>query len=207
MPDKSKLDYVITTSKGCIPYIVDTDKDFLTKTRKVYLDDMLFKDSFYDKNCRCPLKVFIGSNSEVVVGFRHKPPVLVSKRGNYKLTQEKYKNVLGAMECQSFADFNTGRLSLDQNDVVEPKNLDDFNELVRSQSLFGTQFINDLIDEGMMLYIDNGSHLLCSRHLKDTGFEYQKYLLSINEMNAYSFVSENNYRVFYEYIEMKNKSE
>lgn len=206
MPGKAKLDYVITTLKGCIPYVVDTEKVFFDKTKKVYLDDMLFKDSFYDKGCRCSLKTFIGSGNEVAVGFRHKPSVLVSKRGNYKLTQGKYKSVLEAMECKFFADFGTGRLSLGQRDVIEPRDLDDFNKLAESHTLFGTQFIDDLVDAGMMLYIDDEKHLL-SRHLKDTDLEYQKYLLTINEMNAYSFISENNYKVFHEYIEMKNKNE
>lgn len=200
-----KLDYVITTSNGCIPYVVDTEKDFFGRIWKVYLDDMLFKDSFYDQGGRCSLEIFIGSGSKVAVGFRHKPSVLVSKRGNYKLTEEKYKEVLEAMECQLFADFATGKLSLGQKDIVEPKSLKDFNELSEGQCLFGTQFINDLTDAGMVLHIDNEGHL-DSRHLDETDFEYQKYLLSINEINAYSFISESNYRVLYEYVEMKNKN-
>lgn len=211
MENTTTIDYVITTTKGCIPYITDTKKSFLSKKIKVYLDDFLYKDSFYDKNTKYPIKNFISAEEEVIVGFKGKPTPLISKRGHYKLTKEKYKETLALMGANTYAEYDTGKIFFDKTEIIEPADLDSFNLLLQSESngslIVGTQFINDLVEKSMILYckkMDGAKIELSAKHLNDTEHEYQKYLLSINEMNAFAFVSETNYKNFHDFVKIVN---
>lgn len=201
------MDYVITTSIGCVPYVVDCEHAHFRKMRKVLLDDFLYKDSLYDKNFEADLKTFIGTDSEVVVGFRNdslckSTRIIASKRGNYRLTEERYNEVLKLMKVDRFADFKTGEIRVNGLVLVEPTDISEFTK--SDTKIYGTHIINELTNKGMLLLIED-SGLTC-RHLNDTDFEYEKYLLSINEMNAFTFISEHNYRVLFEYALLQAKN-
>lgn len=196
-----KDNYVITTNIGCIPYIIDCEKEYLKKYRKVFLDDFLFVHSYYDKNFTADLKNFIGSNEEVIVGFKNnetlnkKIRIIHSKHGNYKLTEEKYLEVINSMNIKKFADFNTGKILIDGKELVEPTDLSEY--IKTEEKLYGTSLINELTKKAMILSIEDNK--LKKTHLNDTNFEYEKYLLSIDEINAYTFISNHNYKTLYEY--------
>ena len=193
-------DYVITTKSGYIPYVIDDSQSYFKKARKICLDDLLFKDSFYDKNgseCICK---YVGTDLPIIIGYRNTPKILISKKGHYKLTEERYTNVLKQMQASHYFDFPTGKLIYNESEVYEPKDLDDFINC--TYKIVGTQFINDLIEKGMLLYIKEDK--LVSMHLNETDLEYQKYMLSIKEMGAFTFISEHNYKVFHDYIENLN---
>lgn len=200
MSSVSKIDYAITTTNGSIHYVTQTSEPHFLKPRKIYIDDFLFKDSFFDKNFTVELKKYIGSEMPVLVGYRNKPKILVSKRGHYKLKEDKYNEVIKQMNAEHFFDFKTGKLIYNGNEVYEPKDIEDFNN--SKECMFGTQFINDLTDKGMVIYENDG--ILESKHLNDTDLEYQKYMLSINEITAFTLISESNYKVFYDFINRKN---
>lgn len=202
-------DYIITTKMGLIPYVIDYEHPHFKKVRKVFLDDFLFKDSFYDKNLEEDLRKFISVEGDIILAFKNekdikkKQHILYSKGGNYKLTEERYNQVLKAMKIENnYTNFTTGKTHYNGMEIYEPKNLDDF--LSCENPLCGTQFINNLTDQGIMLYIEEGS--LKSRHLNDSDNEYEKYMLSINEMGAFTFLSENNYKALYEYLKHTTSS-
>lgn len=201
-----KIDYVITTSVGAIPYIIDTEKVYLNKLKKVFIDDILYKDSFYDKGNKHSLKAFIGSTTDVILGFKAKPGILTSKRGNYKINAEKYSQIVQDLEVKNFSDFKTGILKIQEREVIEPKDLSEFKSMQeRKDVIFGTLFINELTEKGMMIFIDDNNDLQV-RHINDSECEYEKYMFSINEMNAFTFISENNYRILNDYFSIKSSS-
>ncbi|ELA41086.1 uncharacterized protein VICG_01879 [Vittaforma corneae ATCC 50505] len=203
-----KIDYVITTSIGCVPYVVDCEHAHFKKTRKVFLDDFLYKNSFYDKNFEADLKTFIGTDSEVILGFKSSDAlckntrIIASKRGNYRLTEARYNEILKLMKVDKFADFKTGKIKVNNLELVEPKDLSEFTKC--DNKIYGTQLINELTESGLLLFIED-SKLAC-RHLNDTDFEYEKYLLSINEMNVFTFISEHNYKTLFEYALQHEKN-
>lgn len=216
---KNSPDYIITTNIGCIPYIIDTDKEYLKKPKKIYLDDILYKDSFYDKSNKCPIRTFIGIEEDVYLAFRNKANTLSSKRGNYKLKQVKYEELVKELDVTGYADFKTGNLRInskspevsnefEESEIIqEPKNLEDFRQKLKDGvKYFGTEFINKMVEDGLLLKIDETGDLK-AEHINQSNFEYQKYLFSINEMNAFTFISENNYKIFHDYFcRMKEES-
>lgn len=200
---ESNRDYIITTKSGCIPYIINDSEVYFNKPRKIYLDDFLCKDSFYDKKFSEKIEKYLGIDVPVLVGFKNTPKILISKKGHYKLTEDRYKEVIGQMQAKFYFDFSSGKLIFNDKEVYEPKNLDDFNN--GNQEMVGTQFINDLIDQAILIYEENG--ILMCKHLNETDLEYQKYLLSINEMNAFAYISDHNYRIFYDFMNKPSKPE
>ena len=196
MNQTDKRDYIITTKNGCIPYIVYDKEIHFQKSRKILLDEFLFKDSFYDKNLTEKIEKYLGVELPVLIGFKNTPRILISKKGNYKLTEARYNEIMNQMQASNYFEYKTGKLIYNGNEVYEPRDLNDFNN--SSHKLIGTQFINDLIDQGMIIYEKDG--VLISKHLNETDYEYQKYMLKINEMNAFSFICDYNYKVLYDFL-------
>jgi len=200
---KATMKYAISTSIGAIPYVIECDHPEFRRPKIVFLDDFLFKDSIYDKNQKVSLVDLIGgaeTAGEIGLAFRNATAcknnrILTSKRGNYKLTPERYSEILALMGVETHAEFKTGVLRMNGGEVVEPTAL---SEYVRgTETVFGTQIVNDLTAKGMLIYLD-GDKLSC-KHLNETDHEYEKYMLSINEMNAFTFIAEHNYKALYEF--------
>ncbi|KAM0679600.1 hypothetical protein GINT2_002230 [Glugoides intestinalis] len=205
-----KLDYVITCDKGCIPYVIDCEKAHFEKNRKLFIDDFLYKDSFYDKGFEEDIAKFIGGECKVVLGFKgnertSKNRILVSKRGHYKINKLAYEKVIGQMKIASdnCASFENGDLFLEGEKIVEPRDLEEFNQ--GCFRVFGTDFINKMTEEGKLLIEEEGR--LKAKHLNETEFEYEKYLFEIKEMIAFTFISEHNYKVLYEFVKQKKLPE
>ncbi|KAI5169576.1 hypothetical protein PAEPH01_0828 [Pancytospora epiphaga] len=200
-------DYVIATTQGAIPYILETDKVFLRKPRLVYLDDFMYKGSYYEGGGVLPLKDFIASETEVYLATKGAPSILTSKRGNYRLSSDLYEEVSQRMEVKMKADYKTGIISINGRKLFQPSDLDEFNQLINQGAVFfSTEFVNKLTDAGNILLIKNG--ILCAGSILESENEYIKYMYSINEINAFTYMSESNYRVLHEYFELlkrKNK--
>lgn len=204
-----RVDYLVTTESGCVPYIIDMEGEYLQKGLKVYVDDFVYKDSFYVRGGESTIRQFIGACQPVYLSFRGRPSVLTSKRGNFVLKSEAYSQLAQRMRPEGAADYSTGRLVVNGLECREPASLGHFMEMVGGTGavLFGTGFINGLIREAKLLVNINGR--LETRALKDSGaeYEYEAYMLSINEMNAYTFVAESNYRAIHEYVQWLNGSD
>lgn len=196
MSNESKRNYVLTTVTGMVPYITDYTNDHFKKTRKLFLDDFLQKDSFYDRGLSTDIKKYVGCDEEVIIGFKKTPKVLESKKGNYKLTEDKYKQTVINMNANCYADFSTGKLLYEGEEVYEPVDLDDFNN--STAKLFGTSFINQMVDKGELLYIDGDR--LCSKSILDSEDEYHKYIWSLKEIISFTMLAEKNYKVFSEFL-------
>ncbi|KAI4293028.1 hypothetical protein PAPHI01_2302 [Pancytospora philotis] len=196
----TKPAYAITTILGSVPYIIDTDRPFLQRPRLVLLDDFLYKDSYYHKGGQLPLKDFVAAGTDVLLGTRgERPAVLSSKRGNFKVTPEMYRETVERMGVAAFSDYHTGRLEYGGAELLEPSDAADLAaKIAQGHLLFGTRFINQLTETGQLLLIEDGA--LIVKHVNDTEHEYVKYMLSIKEMNAFSFISEQNYRTIDEYF-------
>lgn len=192
--------YAITTVQGAIPHIIDIEQAFLQHPRKVYIDDFLYLNSFYHKGGEAMLQKFIGSPTAVYLAFKEGPCVLKSKHGNYKLAPDTYNEMVTRMAVGAHADYTTGKLWHRGAELVEPASVAEFNEMLASGArLFGTGFINKMTQDAMVLCIADSR--LAAKSIEETDNEYVKYMLSINEMNAFTFISESNYRVFHEYFE------
>lgn len=200
----NKLDYVITTNAGAIPYIAFPNSKQFLKVRKVYLDDFLYKDSFYEKGNSMPLRTFIASPEQVCLGFRGDPKILKSKRGNYKLTPGAYEEVIKTMDIALYASYEGNKIYIDEKEVLEADDIPDFmNLLEKGHRLFGTQFINNLIEKRRLLCLSEG--VLLEKDVEECGDDYLKHLVQINEINGMTTISENNYLVFYNFVEEFNK--
>ena len=198
MHEPAEFSYCITTDRGTIPYVIETDAPCFQHPRLVYLDDFLYKDSYYDKGGDEPIASFIGCTTDVYAVFKHKPGVLLSKRGNYKLKKEAYAKFVGVMKPAQAAEYETGRLTVDGENLVEPADLEDFKKLLRSGCrLFGSAFVNEMVAKGLLLEMKEGE--LVAARLEDSSHEYIKYAHSINEMNASTFLAEHNYQTLHEY--------
>lgn len=209
-----RLDYVITCKSGFIPYIIDTTDASLRKCKKIFLDDFLYRDSFYEKGHVQEISKYIASEFPVCLGFlgnlrTAKERILVSKRGNYKISKERYEKALEQMQVPKgfHAEFESGELWVNGKAVYEPTDLDDFNKILVAKKetrdiVFGTAFINQLTEKGEMLFIED--QVLKTRHINETEFEYQKYLIRIKEIVGYTFIAESNYKTFYSYLNSFN---
>jgi len=286
MKDAGDPYYVISTIQGAIPFIPLPDSPVYNAPRLIYLDDFLYKDSFYEalaggstgalapnasdsvsdhSGTGYPIAAFIGTTQEVIVAFRGKEAVrkrenmrnsgenmcnsesvakneancnskdtpggeignkkpkfrlLRSKRGNYKLTEDRYNETIKKMSAKNCADFFTGEVKYNDFCVIDPETLEEFNEKFskgraenqpqdtqppgnqpRNRLLFGTSFLNNLSKEGRILTVNSGDgSLFGSVHINDTEEEYTKYLYSINEINAFSFIAGKNYEIFGRYF-------
>lgn len=200
MEPANKPSYAITTVQGTIPYIVETDRVFLQRPRKVLLDDFLYKDSFYHQGGAEPLKSFIGSDTDVYLGVRERPGLLRSKRGNFRVSRDYYSEIVAKMGVEVFADYATGKIVHGGAELAEPADLGELITMLEGGTrLFGTGFVNRMTEAGSVLRIEDGK-LVC-RDISETDHDYVKYMFSIKEMNAFAFISENNYRVLSEFFD------
>lgn len=184
-----------------VPHVINSDcKTSLNKDMKIYMDDVLYKGSAYDRGVSVPIKEFCSISNKVILGFRNKPKILVSKRGHYKLSRERYEEVLRVMMPDYHADFDTGRIVVEGQELVEPRDIREFVKMLQEgYLLFGTDFINDLVMDGQMLKLE-GSCLsvngvfdcFCCGDLSEG---YLKHLLDIKEMNGYTYLTIHNYNI------------
>lgn len=194
------FDFVISTDKGMVPYLIESKVYNFNKPMKIFLDDFLYKDSFYDKGNVFPLNKFVGRES-LLLSFKNKRNTLTSKKGNYKLTDTKYNEVIK----------NMGPVRIEsENETIEPKDLEDFNNIIKKaqKTVFGTSFINKMTEAGDLLFINVDSKTVFSKNITSDinieNIEYYSYLHSIKEINAFSFISEWNYQKFKEIIDLLN---
>lgn len=194
-----ELSYIITTNTGVIPNVINPkEHSSLSKHVKLYLDDFLFKDSFYDLGGELSLKEFCKIDEKIALGFKNTPKVLTSKRGNYKLTKEAYEKVLGIMKPDYYSDYDTGKLSIEKKEVVEPKDLETFCALIKTEGIIvGTGFIHKLVEEKKMLKLMNNkieeTNAFDCDCCGDLSPGYLEYLCSINEMNAGYYLTVHNF--------------
>lgn len=195
-----KAQYAITTIMGSIPYIVNDTQPFLDKPRIVFLDDFFYKDSYYHKGGTMPLQKFIASSTEIYLATKNnKPALLSSKRGNFRVSSDVYAEVLERMKVSAHQDYLTGKLTVDFATLNEPVDLDDFVQKVKEgHRLFGTGWVNRLTEAHCLLALEDGK--LSSQSVNATEHEYVKYMASIKEMNALTFISEHNYRILDSYF-------
>lgn len=200
-----KRDYLITTIKGAIPYIINDSKPFLHVNRTVLIDDFLFKDSYYERGGDMEIHKYVGSTINNYVLFKETPKILKSKRGFYKLNQNLYNEVIARMKPAGYANFVDGKLIINGIEFIEPKDFEDFKKIVKkNEFIIGTEFINTMILKGETLKLLPNNELEVVE-IKNNENDYIKYLYSIKEMNGFTLVSENNYKVLYDYFNIINK--
>jgi hypothetical protein len=200
-------EYVVTTKLGMVPHVIDmTPFPSLNRTLKIYMDDILYKDSFYDRATDVPIKEFCSTDRKVAISFRKSPRTLISRRGHYKLDREKYMQVVRILDPDYCADFETGRVFIDGKELIEPPDLGSFVKGLREEGkIFGTQFINNMVDEGRMLSFDGCR--IEARDIYDCGCcgglseGYLRHLWSIKEMNASSYLAIHNYNMLQKIME------
>lgn len=200
--------YFISTKSCVVPHVIDAQSIPSTnKNVKIYIDDILYKDSAYEGGLDLEIKEFCAfSNIKTCLGFRNKPNTLVSKRGHYKLKKQKYEEILEVLKPDYYADFDTGKIFIDENELVEPKEVEELIELLnRGHLVFGTEFINNLVNQGMMMKFDGFKLDVCEifdcKCCGDLSTGYLKYLWSIKEMNALTYLAIHNYNVLDEVFE------
>lgn len=199
-----KRDYLISTIQGSIPYIIDDTKPFLQVNRKILLDDFVYKDSFYAKNGDMNIKKYTAVSVNPYVCFKEISKVLKSKRGNYKLKQEDYHEIVKKMNPAGYAAYDNSTLTINGEICVEPKDFCDFKKIIETETfLVGTDFVNKLIIEGKILQIKNNELKIVDINKHDD--EYLKYIFSINEINALTTISEINYKAMFDYFNILNK--
>ncbi|EOB15047.1 hypothetical protein NBO_10g0037 [Nosema bombycis CQ1] len=138
--------FLISTVTGQIPNIIKNSKiESLKGDLILYLDDFLYKDSIYDtEGCEISLKELcaIDENKKILLAFRNTPKVLSSKRGNYKLTKEKFLKVLNIMKPDYYVDFTTQKMInfKDKSEIdgkfVDPKTPEEFYNLTKEKKYF-----------------------------------------------------------------------
>lgn len=200
-------DYVITTRLCTVPHVADPScVKSLSKTVKIYVDDVLYKDSAYDKGLGMTIKEFCSISGKVCVGFKNKPKVLVSKRGHYRLCRKRYEEVMKVLCADYHADFDSGKIVVNGLEEVEPSDVEELVRLVNGgHMLFGTGFVHGLVENGLMMRFVCGSLSVnkifdCSC-CGDLSPGYLRYLWGIKEMNAYTYLTVHNYNVLEEMME------
>lgn len=194
--------YVIST-RIVVPHVVcPSSVESLRGPVKICLDDLLYKDSAYDRGLKIPIRDFCSGAAKICIGFRQSPKTLVSKRGNYRLTRERYNDIIETLSPDHHADFDTGKMVVDGCEVVEPADVQDFVGRMREgHLLFGTEFVNRLVEDGQMLRFE-GNRLgvesifdcTCCGGLSEG---YLRYLWEIREMNASTYLMIHNYNVLH----------
>ncbi|KAH9410694.1 hypothetical protein HK407_12g18260 [Ordospora pajunii] len=194
--------YFITTRQCVIPHVIWPWKlPPLCKGIKVYADDILYKDSAYDKGLGQTIREFCSIGSErVCVGFRGKPKTLVSKRGNYKLGKEQYERLIDTLQPDFYARYADGKVIIDGNELVEPASVGEFVSMLNDGNmLFGTEFVNRAVDEGRMLRFDEGivreGGIFDCKCCGEGSEGYLEYLWSIKEMSVMGYITIHNYNV------------
>ncbi|KAM0671813.1 hypothetical protein CWI42_121510 [Ordospora colligata] len=197
-----QVSYFITTRQCVIPHVIWPWKfPSFCKGIKVYTDDILYKDSAYDKGLEQTIREFCSIDSgSVCVGFRGKSKTLTSKRGNYKLEKKRYEMLIDTLEPDFSANYADGKMIIDGNELVEPANVSEFVYMLNSGiMLFGTEFVNRAVDEGHMLKFDGkivseGGVFDC-KCCGELCEGYLEYLWNIKEMNAMRYLTIHNYNV------------
>lgn len=193
--------YIISTKLCTIPHITNPGSiSSLDKDLKIYMDDILYKDSAYDKGLGLSIKNFCSVSKSICIAFRNKPKILISKRGHYRLKKERYLELLKTLGPDHHADFDSGKVFIGENELVEPKSVEDFVErLKKGNQLFGTEFVNSLVTDGLMLMLEGNKlstngifDCSCCGNLSKG---YLKYLWDIKEMNASTYLAIHNYNV------------
>lgn len=125
--------FLISTVTGQIPNVVrHTDTEALKGDLMLFWDDFLYKDSYYDNDqCTLSLREFcsIDGDRNIFLGFRNTPKILKSKRGNFKLTKERYEKLLIVMKPDYCVDYTTQNvINLKDNSIhtkkyIEPKDI------------------------------------------------------------------------------------
>ncbi|KAF9763946.1 hypothetical protein NGRA_0952 [Nosema granulosis] len=212
----AKSKYLISTVTGQIPNIVlHTETDSLKGGLILYLDDFLYKDSIYDtQNCDISLRELcaINKDREILLAFKKSPKTLFSKRGNFKLSKERYSQILKIMKPDFYLDYSTLEIisTLENNSkleykFVEPKDCNEFYELAKKGGYFlGTNFANEITKNKQMIKFENNKlevvdafDCTCCGDLEK---EYLGYLLSINEINGFTYLTTHNYNILKEVI-------
>lgn len=195
-------DYIITTAQCVVPHIIDLDEDeALKKPIVIYVDDILYKDSYYDKGGTKTLKEFLAIENEVILAFREKAKTLVSKRGNYKLTNDRYEELLSVLKPDHYPDFQTAKNCYRGTEIIEPKSIDDLpNQILSGAKILGTGFIKEMSEKGKMLKIvDNRifvKNIFDCSCCGDLSSGYLEYIYSIKEMNAMKYIMLHNIKSF-----------
>lgn len=192
--------YFIATRSCVVPHVVDPQAVSSTnKALKIYIDDILYKDSAYDQGFDLPIGEFCAiPGVKTCLGFRNRPKVLVSKRGHYKLTKERYGALLGVLRPDYHADFESGKVFVEGRELVEPASVAGFVELLGTGDvLFGTEFVNGITDQGLMMRrkgnkLGVGKIFDC-RCCGDLAEGYLEHLWRIKEMNALTYIAIHNY--------------
>ncbi|KAG5859071.1 hypothetical protein KMI_09g14990 [Encephalitozoon hellem] len=194
--------YFISTKSCVVPHVVDPQSIPSTnKNVKIYIDDILYKDSAYEGGFDLEINEFCSFSSiKTCLGFRNRPKTLVSKRGHYKLKKERYEELLGVLKPDYHADFDTGKIFVEGNELIEPKDVGEFVELLNGgHLLFGTEFVNNLVNQGMMMRFDGCKIDVCRifdcKCCGDLSPGYLEYLWNIKEMNALTYLAIHNYNV------------
>lgn len=197
----NKPKYLITTFLGQVPHVIHIeDIPSLNRDILIYMDDILYKDSFYEKETTIPLKKFCSTDKRIYVIFKKSPKILESKRGCYKLTKEKYESMKAVLKADCYTSYDDNKLIIDGQELNEPKDVEEFMvKLKEGHKLFGTQFINNLVNERKMLVYEDSKLVVkdpfdCNC-CGDKSEGYVQYLLKIKEMNANTYLAIHNYNV------------
>ncbi|KAL6121078.1 hypothetical protein NUSPORA_02069 [Nucleospora cyclopteri] len=194
--------YVYTTKLGIIPYLIHTNKQI---PLKIHIDDFIYKDSEFLTGKKS-LKEFINAtDKKVYVDWLKKEVnkkkgtkklILSSKRGQFGIDKQQFDQIIVNTDADGYFNYETKMLKINNIPVVEPKDLDHFNELFKSNEkyIFGTGFISKLISQGYLVI--NEGDFLSKKHINDTDDQYMKYLYKINETNVFLHIAEQNYQVF-----------
>ncbi|CAD26073.1 hypothetical protein [Encephalitozoon cuniculi GB-M1] len=206
--------YFISTRSCVVPHVVDAQSVPSTnKNIKIYADDILYKDSPYDEGFDLSLKDFCAiSGIKTCLGFRNKPSILVSKKGHYKLKAQRYKELLEVLRPDYYADFKTGKITVERDELIEPKDVRDLVEwLSKGHLLFGTEFINDLVSQGTMLKLSGCRLEVCGifdcKCCGSLSPGYLEYLWSIKEMSAFTYLAIHNYNTLDRMFEALGRGE
>lgn len=202
--------YKITTIKGLVPHITDLDKEYYGFTFIVFIDDILYTDSYYENIINSKytntemfnLNKFLNLKTTIQIRFkgseylkRSNRRVLDTFKGKYYLTKENYDRfiaVTGVKEYEPFDKIDKRMPVLSLNEAID---------LLKLNKEVETGFIHVLtdnyftIDNDRVVKADEYS-FKCSCCIKYNS-EYMKYLIKIKEANAKTIIQHHNYVSFY----------
>ncbi|KAI5149280.1 hypothetical protein ENBRE01_0813 [Enteropsectra breve] len=140
----------LTTATGAVPNSISTDILFPSVPRIVYIDDFIYKNSFYT-SCSGQLPAiadFIATSSPVVLCFKtdamhrvknrsrenteNKPShvirhrILTTAHGNHNIKEEEYLKFVEIMKPSCYADFTTGAVLFNGKRIIEPNSLSEY---------------------------------------------------------------------------------
>ncbi|WUR02173.1 queuine tRNA-ribosyltransferase accessory subunit 2 [Vairimorpha necatrix] len=198
--------FLISTKFGMIPNIV-SDIESLKKDRILFIDDFIFRDCiFFHQNIS--LRDFCNIKKDIKIylmfknNLKNQRRIVTSKRGNMSINKEEYDKYIKILQPDYYQDFSSTKIinninNININNVIKDiKTLEEFNKL-KSNTLFGTTFINKLVEENKMLQIiDN--QLVVSEDIfdckcTDLSPGYLKHLLEMKEINFKYYLTIHNY--------------